>query len=61
MFWFTRYDKLTKIQWVKDNMLQIDKVSKHMLFSVVNIARLIMVNSIDVFCFLFTFSDLHKN
>jgi len=61
--------KLTKIQCVRDNMLQIDKsmkfsyakMSEHMLFSVINVTRLIMVNSIDIFCFLFTFSDLHKN
>jgi len=70
MFWFTRFDKLTEIQWVKDNVLQIDKPIKYhlpkcqniiMLFSVINITRLIMVNSIDVLCFLFMFLDLHKN
>jgi len=36
-------------------------MSEHMLFSVININRLIKVNSIDVFCFLFTFIDRQKN
>ena len=69
MFRFTRFEKnnettVSQRQQVANrqvNKTPFAKMSEHMLFSVINITRLIMVNRIDIFCFLYTFSDLHKN